>query len=427
VTKRTTGSRRRGQRSVGPTTPVGLRRFDRRILAVVCCLYVVFGIGLSGVEAVSRAVVVLAALLVVLLAAGALRSAIRLPRYIWLPLPFMAYTACSIAWGGLDAWRVLGSMFTAWAGTFAVAVALSNGVAWGSLETGMILAVLANLLAWYAGVDVSTEPSVRATGLVGNSNELAAAAVGMALVAWGMREHFSRPGPWLLLAAALVVTQVTASRLGLLMLVGVLGLCLARLAMRRTKILLAIALPLVVAGVFAYRNEIALELTSRSLAVARVGDMLARADNSGKVRAELISAGWQAYLSRPIFGFGLVSFERATGLPFPYAHNNWIEVALNGGLIGLILFYSMHARVLGAWLASRRVRNSIGLLLVGTLVVADVAWVSYYSRVYALILACMCAAAVPVARRASRRLVPVKIPASEGDSGLVCASPASSG
>src|SRR5690606_5202301 len=61
-------------------------------------------------------------------------------------------------------------------------------------------------------------------------------------------------------------------------------------------------------------------------------------DNSFDIRADLLSRGIGAFLDAPLFGHGLWGFGRASGLG-TYAHNTFVEVAVDFGLLGSALYW----------------------------------------------------------------------------------------
>ena len=68
-------------------------------------------------------------------------------------------------------------------------------------------------------------------------------------------------------------------------------------------------------------------------------------EGSFDTRAEMIKLGWNAFLERPIFGYGMSNFsvlyEQVTGAS-TYSHNNFIEILVSGGLVGFVIYYSIY-------------------------------------------------------------------------------------
>lgn len=66
-------------------------------------------------------------------------------------------------------------------------------------------------------------------------------------------------------------------------------------------------------------------------------------DEADETRHKLLEYGISYFFKNPIFGFGFYNFSQLfgndTGI-FYYSHNNFIELAVGGGIISLILYYS---------------------------------------------------------------------------------------
>ena len=65
------------------------------------------------------------------------------------------------------------------------------------------------------------------------------------------------------------------------------------------------------------------------------------ANISDRIRADMISRGWELICDRPFLGTGLQSFSQLSGFDV-YSHNNFIEVAVSTGIIGFVMFYSVY-------------------------------------------------------------------------------------
>ncbi len=107
-------------------------------------------------------------------------------------------------------------------------------------------------------------------------------------------------------------------------------------------------------------------------------------DQSSEERSYLISAGWDIFANHPFFGYGLnnfrVFFEK-------YAHNNYIELLVGVGVIGMVLFYSIYffiIRNLYHMESSKLKRYFIGMIVV--LLIMDMATVTYYNKLILFVL-----------------------------------------
>ena len=127
-----------------------------------------------------------------------------------------------------------------------------------------------------------------------------------------------------------------SKKAALLIVVGILGIAIAHYGIKRLyKTLLIGAAVLVVAWlvlqlpIFATINK---RLTSYFSGESNVSD---------DARANMIKFGLEMFKDKPIFGYGLNNYH----LFYPsgqYSHNNYIEVLVSGGIVGLLLYYSMY-------------------------------------------------------------------------------------
>ena len=116
-------------------------------------------------------------------------------------------------------------------------------------------------------------------------------------------------------------------------------------------------------------------------------------EGSFDTRAEMIKLGWNAFLERPIFGYGMSNFsvlyEQVTGAS-TYSHNNFIEILVNGGLVGFILYYSIYGYVAAKLFKTaflKRNKTAIFLLVSNlALVVMHIADIGYYKTLFNCIL-----------------------------------------
>lgn len=101
-------------------------------------------------------------------------------------------------------------------------------------------------------------------------------------------------------------------------------------------------------------------------------------DLSSNERMQFIVEGFDKFADTPIFGHGIDNFRVYFGL---YAHNNFIELLFDVGLVGLIMYYSVHVSLL---MQSRRVTHAflrnISIILIVIIMMMDVAVVSYFTK-----------------------------------------------
>lgn len=154
---------------------------------------------------------------------------------------------------------------------------------------------------------------------------------------------------WIIGLLFAAISLYTGSRKVVLMLIGVMALFMFLYSKHKIAALIVVAVSVVVMY-FAIMN---IEPLYNVLG-ERIEDTLegifgeGTTEGSFNARAEMIKLGWNAFLERPIFGYGLNNFrtlyEQATGLS-TYSHNNFIEILVNGGLVGFILYYFIYGYV----------------------------------------------------------------------------------
>jgi len=121
--------------------------------------------------------------------------------------------------------------------------------------------------------------------------------------------------------------------------------------------------------------------------------------NSLVERLRFAAKGFDLILDSPLLGSGLGSFSWLSG-EGTYAHNNVVELGVSLGVVGVMLYYVLHAVVLYRGIALRR-GTLLGarfiMIFVPTLVVLDTAAVSYLMKLPTLLLI-MCAGWVDARR-----------------------------
>ena len=114
--------------------------------------------------------------------------------------------------------------------------------------------------------------------------------------------------------------------------------------------------------------------------------------SSDKIRERMIEIGLEKWLERPVLGYGVDTFKYynkiATG-HFYYAHNNYVELLYDLGLVGFVLYYGY---IFKLWYSLRKSKNRnseykmLGMGLILELLVFDIGGVSYYAVLNQIIL-----------------------------------------
>lgn len=119
---------------------------------------------------------------------------------------------------------------------------------------------------------------------------------------------------------------------------------------------------------------------------------------STSMRMEMIKFGLEKAKESPIFGYGLNNYRdlfsyttwNVYGIGGVYAHNNYIELLVNNGIIGLISYYSIYVYLIKKL---KKKKDKISLIFLGMLLVfliSDIAKVSYYMMAFQIWICLIC-------------------------------------
>lgn len=118
-------------------------------------------------------------------------------------------------------------------------------------------------------------------------------------------------------------------------------------------------------------------------------------DSSTYTRLELIEYGFEFFNLRKISGSGLDSFRTMMGIYHPnrfayYAHNNYIEMLVSGGILGFILYYFIYIIIIRNGIIKIKNKSIFGFYVVGFmlgLMISEYAKITYYETIPQLCLA----------------------------------------
>lgn len=119
------------------------------------------------------------------------------------------------------------------------------------------------------------------------------------------------------------------------------------------------------------------------------GNETGQEDNSRKV---LIMLGLNWFFESPIWGYGMNCFRvlsntipRFAGLNF-YAHNNYIEILVGGGIIGFTVYYSYVLLLMRRLYHHDEILFRYAAILLSILLIMDFANVSYYDVIMQMLI-----------------------------------------
>lgn len=127
-----------------------------------------------------------------------------------------------------------------------------------------------------------------------------------------------------------------------------------------------------------------------------LGDEAANADTSALIRTALIDRAVELFAENPVLGIGMNNFSYFSGDiniygGYMYAHNNYVELLADFGVVGFVLYYFMYILCIIGISRSKRysgraILSALSFALVTMLLVNDIASVSYYLKMYPLTL-----------------------------------------
>jgi O-antigen ligase len=265
------------------------------------------------------------------------------------------------------------------------------GLARWILTTVFIVAALASMHAIIT--EDPTTTAGRLTGLFANPNTLAIVGViALAIFSSGLLASgnlWANVGTYTGAIVLLIAVLASASLKGLAgtMSVAVIGTFLPGVRRRIWTLVGGVALAMItLVSTLAPLREYWDQAVRRvDLTVTTIG--LAVGTNVSFVeRARFIRKGAVLMAESPLFGQGLESFRWLSG-EGKYAHNNYIEIGVSLGIVGLILYYAFPLAIL---FSSARERNRdpdvrrFLMIAIPTLMLLDMAFVSYATKLVSL-------------------------------------------
>ena len=111
-------------------------------------------------------------------------------------------------------------------------------------------------------------------------------------------------------------------------------------------------------------------------------------DGSTSFRLNLIKWGMEWFREKPIFGYGLNCYKYLLGTTYNtcagssgvYAHNNYVELLVDLGVVGTLIYYSIYFSILRKSYKLNRIKSNLGKLSLAfmiSLMVAEYGQVSY--------------------------------------------------
>lgn len=356
-----------------------------RLLTATVMLYVLAVFLVSALPGLSRIVHVSVGLMMLALVLRSGRTPLRvrwdpLLAVFWL---FTAFAFASVLWSiqhGDAMVSGVGLVIDVAAATL-LWLALQNGVR--LRDVGVAAAIGASVQALVALNQYFTVGMARSEGLTGNANSLAIqlSATAFLLLLANRGERWAQ-----VLALALIVTATLTSGSRKLVFAWLsyslvmfqaLGVRLRRSSL--TRALLLISLPLLAFVFVSFGDRLIAPFQEIEMVQRIQGTFQGRETNK---RTNLMEDALERWWERPVVGYGIDQYRYLS--PYAtYSHNNFTELLTNFGVIGLILFYTVHivlfARAARGALQGDQTSWIVIAILVMT-VLMDLARVAYGGR-----------------------------------------------
>jgi O-antigen ligase len=384
--------------------------------------YIVASQALVDLAGWSLLAVAFAVLLAGLLACGSafLVWEIRFEKWMWVPAVFLAYCVLrSFSAGGESKpFDVLFSLASAFLGGIAIATALQTGVRFRWIVYAQVASNLIQILIILFGLGPEPDPgedTFRYAGITGNANQLALQLTLGACMIWLLPRKSGLIPCGFAFAAVAFALAVTGSRKAVLIaffflvLVMIQAWDLVPRRKRRVFLSWAIGAPCLLGLLL---SPLIWQHAKELVVVQRTVEY---DDSSYRTRAEMIQQGIQFWRQAPLFGNGTDAFRSLSGKG-TYSHNNYVELLCDLGILGVTLFYALHAQVVVHALRVHRTLKISVCIFIGMMVLADIGYVSYNSKQAIMIL--MLLMAVTTSRYAVKPSPVLKESKSAGLKGL---------
>ena len=202
---------------------------------------------------------------------------------------------------------------------------------------------------------------------------------------------------WYLLLCGLnlIFMILSASRKAFVYLLIPIVVLLIQSSKNLAKTLRNVFLSILLCGVFfvlMMKIPFLYRLVGRRIELMISGLLGGSTDSSTNTRLLLIQHGITWFKERPLFGYGMLNFKainnfyRGSSL---YAHNNYIELLIDGGIVGTILYYSLYWMLIRWGLEVRKYDRLKALIVLGIIVsmlVGEFGMVTYYTAPYQFLL-----------------------------------------
>lgn len=251
-----------------------------------------------------------------------------------------------------------------------------------------ILAALTNFIAIL--LKINTGPMTgfgRYSGLTGNPNTLAIDSICPLFFIFLKPKYFSKYIKLFSVFISFLSVYLTGSRKGLFLFI-VLAFMYFIDVLNLSVITISIILSIFIFSLFLFKYfiiELLVQYKYSFVVIDRVLRIFEDNDASFDGRMNLLQKGKEIFIESPLFGNGLAQFEVLSGYGV-YSHNNYVEVAVSGGILGLILYYGLYLFVFYNLFKNHILNKFRYFIVIISILIIDLAVVSIYSKTQFLFL-----------------------------------------
>jgi O-antigen ligase len=306
---------------------------------------------------------------------------------------FAIYSLLSIGWSEFtrESWPYAARVIIGVGGAAMLWIVFWNSGSLRSVLWGAVIGGIANsAIAVYQLLVGNYE---RATGLVGNANELAMQLTISAFLVFALSSRMRWPQWTFVLVMLSAATWVSGSRtiVFAFLAVTLYSLSSAWKQVKGSKATLGVALlavPLLLT-LLIFAGEVFWEHIRELTVYRRWEAAFAGGDKSTTERSMLFFAGIELWRQSPLIGFGIDQFRMQSPYGI-YSHSNFTELLSGLGLMGLGLYYSIHGVLLLRARTAARGRLLLVSVLLSVLVgISTVGYVDSAHWLWLSVLGCM--------------------------------------
>ena len=174
----------------------------------------------------------------------------------------------------------------------------------------------------------------------------------------------------------------------LVIVIGILGIMIIFNLMNKRNLIILLSIPILIILIPYFINLLQnIDLFSRFDYFINFLSGKGEVDNSLLTRKAMIDFGWDLFKEKPILGYGTNQYSALYNLHYggyKASHNGYIQVLVNHGIVGFIIYYGMHIFLIKELLIiSKKGDNPLGGILLIVMIlrlVSDIAAESIYDK-----------------------------------------------